>query len=57
MLSSSDNEYQEVYFHVYCEKCKHWVKDRLMEPCHYCLENPVNLQSHKPVNFVEKADT
>lgn len=53
MPNTSDHEYKEVYFDVYCERCKHWEKDALESPCDHCLDNPMNLQSHKPVDFVE----
>ena len=46
-------QYKEVYFYEYCESCKHVeVKDQ-DEPCSECLENPTNLNSHKPVNWEE----
>lgn len=46
--------YKEVYFHQYCEKCKHKDVEQSEEPCNECLENPENLYSHKPVKFEEK---
>lgn len=47
-------ELKEVYFHEYCEKCAHKdVKDN-EKPCSECLDEPVNLHSHKPVRFEEK---
>lgn len=50
-----DEQYKEVYFHEYCKTCKHKdVKDQ-DEPCNTCLEDPINLYSHKPVKY-EKAD-
>lgn len=42
-----------VDFEQYCEKCKHFYKDSIEEPCNECLTNPVNEHSHKPVNFEE----
>ena len=48
------NDYKEVYFGNFCKKCKHFdVKDN-EEPCEECLDNPINLHSHKPVKFEEK---
>lgn len=48
------NEYKEVYYHKYCETCKHEkVKDK-DEPCATCLDEPVNLHSHKPTKYEEK---
>ena len=53
-MQSDDEVYKEVYFHEYCEKCKYkGLKDH-EEPCNECLDNPVNLYSHKPVKFEEK---
>lgn len=51
-----DEDYQEVYFDEYCPKCKHVDVDdtKSGEPCDECLDNPMNLYSHKPVNFEEK---
>ena len=46
--------YKEVYFEEYCKNCKYWEKKENEEPCDECLENPVNLYSHKPVNYEEK---
>lgn len=45
---------KEVYFHEYCEKCKHWDLADHLEPCCDCLESPLNDASHKPVKFEEK---
>ena len=48
------DSYKEVYFNEYCSKCKHEkVKDE-DDPCAECLEEPVNVNSHKPVKFEEK---
>ena len=47
-------QYKEVYYHLYCEKCKHQGVEHTEEPCNECLHNPVNLYSHKPVKFEEK---
>ena len=48
-----DEQYKEVYFHEYCKTCKHKeVKDQ-DEPCNTCLEDPINLYSHKPVKWEE----
>lgn len=47
------NEEKEVYFKLYCGKCKHKDKPEIEDPCHECLSNPTNLYSHKPTNFEE----
>lgn len=52
----SDYDYKEVYYHEYCEKCKHWEKADLEQPCNECLDNFMNLHSHKPINFEEKEE-
>lgn len=49
-----DEQYKEVYFHEYCVKCKHEKVENVDEPCNECLDNPINLYSHKPVKFEEK---
>ena len=47
-------EYKEVYFHQFCKKCKHWELADNDDPCDECLSEPVNLNSHRPVNYDEK---
>lgn len=49
-----DNNYKEVYFHEYCKTCEHVKVKDTEEPCNECLENPINLYSHKPVNYREQ---
>ena len=50
----NNDGYKMVYYHEYCSKCKHEkVKDE-DDPCAECLEEPVNVNSHKPVKFEEK---
>ncbi len=48
------NDYKIVNFNEYCQKCEYFDLDEYKEPCHECLNNPVNMDSHKPVNFKEK---
>lgn len=45
-----ESTYKEVYFE-YCETCKFKKESEEHDECDYCLENPVNLDSHKPVNY------
>lgn len=45
-------EYKEVYYHEYCEKCKYFNIKETEDPCNECIGEPINLHSHKPVNFV-----
>ena len=50
-----DQESQkEVYFHQYCETCKHKNLEEKDEPCFECLEYPTNTDSHKPVKYESK---
>lgn len=50
-----DNEnYKEVYFDKYCKICKHEKLKEEESPCDICLEEPTNLESHKPVKWEEK---
>ena len=46
--------YKEVYFNEYCTLCKYEKTSEEEDPCHECLNNPVNVYSHKPVNWKEK---
>lgn len=47
------NDEKEVYFNKYCKLCKHFRKNEDKEPCCDCLDEPVNMHSHKPVYFEE----
>ena len=50
----SESHYKEVYFHDYCCICEHLSLGGHQDPCCECLGNPMNIDSHKPVNFKEK---
>ena len=50
------NDFKEVYFDEYCKTCEHEKVKDINEPCNECLDNPVNLHSHKPVNYEAKKD-
>ena len=50
----NDLTYKEVYFDQYSKHCKHEKVKDTEQPCDECLENPMNLYSHKPVKFEEK---
>lgn len=43
-----------VDFEQYCETCKYKDLEDYKDPCNECLNNPVNTNSHKPVNYKEK---
>ena len=49
-----DESYKEVYFNNYCKKCRHEKCEDFKEPCHSCLNEPVNLYSHKPTKYEKK---
>lgn len=48
------DDYKEVYFHEYCETCKHKKVANTDDPCDECLSEPINLYSHKPVKWEAK---
>lgn len=47
-------DFKEVYFDKYCMTCKNKDVKEYEDPCNDCLSNPVNVGSHKPVNWEEK---
>ena len=49
-----EESYKEVYFDQYCKTCEHEKLKEIDDPCDECLNNPVNLYSHKPVNYKKK---
>ena len=49
-----DEDYKEVYFGEYCKTCKYETLEESKDPCCECLTYPINLYSHKPVNWKEK---
>ena len=49
-----DNDYKEVHFDEYCNKCEYEKQTENKEPCDRCLEECKNLYSHKPVYFKQK---
>lgn len=49
-----EDGYKEVYFSQYCGICKFMKRGEDDEPCCECLNNPVNLNSHKPVKWQVK---
>lgn len=46
-----EDSYKEVFFDKYCKSCKHSNTKEDKEPCNECLNEPVNLYSHKPVKY------
>ncbi len=50
------NAKKEVFFEIYCPKCKNENTDESKDPCNDCLGYPYNIDSHKPIHFKEKDD-
>ena len=48
-----ENEYKIVDF-TYCDSCKYRDTKEVKDPCNECLDNTINLHSHKPVNYKER---
>ena len=44
-----------VKYETYCQKCKHYNEDEgnPKSKCWNCLDEPVNIDSRRPVNFEE----
>ena len=51
----SDEGYREVFFWEYCSKCKYGDLKENEYPCCCCLDEPLNIESHKPVKWEGKA--
>lgn len=49
-----DTTLKIVNFDQYCSTCKNKGVDEGEDPCNSCLYEPVNEDSHKPVNWKEK---
>lgn len=45
---------KEVRFDIYCEKCEYYPLSESDSPCWECLDEPLNIDSHKPLHFKEK---
>lgn len=46
---------KEVRFDLYCKNCEHEKLAENEDPCWDCLNQPVNVNSHKPIEFKEKS--
>lgn len=44
---------KEVYFDKWCPTCAHVELGEEKDPCHECLNQGWNIDSHKPVNWEE----
>jgi hypothetical protein len=51
-------EYRDKFvdFNRYCKICEHYKKNESEDPCWDCLSNPINTNSHKPVNYKVSED-
>lgn len=45
---------KEVFFFEWCKKCQYDKQPEDKDPCWDCLNEPMNIESHKPVHFKEK---
>ena len=52
-VNKMQTETKFVYFDKYCILCKNVKTVETEDPCNDCLATPVNINSHKPVNFEE----
>jgi len=54
------NDTREVRFDEWCSKCEYSdiTEDNMnpKDPCWDCLHEPMNIDSHKPINFKEAAN-
>ena len=50
-----EEHYREVQFGTYCKTCKYQDKKEWEEPCAECLDNPLNLDSIKPIKWKEQS--
>lgn len=48
------NQTKEVDFKTYCPLCEHYTKPENEDPCWDCLDQGWNIDSHKPLYFIEK---
>ena len=46
-----------VEYEKWCKTCKFGKQDEEAHPCYLCLDEPVNIDSHKPVYYVEDNNT
>ena len=46
-----NEEYKEVNFEKYCNTCTYKKLSENKDPCEECLDNPVNLNSSKPIKW------
>lgn len=51
-----EGDYKIVDYDKYCQSCKHYDEDESDPkcPCFRCLDEPANIDSHKPLYFEEE---
>lgn len=49
-------EKKEVYYGQYCRTCKYRNRSEVKDPCNKCLNEPWNIDSHKPTQWKKKDD-
>ena len=49
-----ENEFKEVRFDLYCNRCAHEKTYSGDDPCDECLATPKNKYSIRPVNFKDR---
>ena len=49
-----EGDMKEVYFNKYCNTCVNKDTKEIEDPCYDCLNEPGNVDSHKPVHWEEK---
>ena len=50
----AEGDFKIVHFDEYCKTCKNQNEPETNEKCRECLEEPVNVDSHKPIKWEEK---
>ena len=50
-MSSINDEYREVIFDKHCPICRYRLYPEESDICTACLADPINKESHTPVNF------
>lgn len=46
-----DTRTHEVHFDIYCPRCSNWSCSEWDEPCNSCLEEPMAIDSRRPLFF------
>lgn len=49
-----EGDMKEVYFDKYCKTCQYEKTKETDDPCYDCLNEPGNVDSHKPTRWEEK---